>query len=374
MRKLKKRKLRSILYMGCYRMDIHRNFMTVLGLKKNNVNVLEYNVQSHKILENIIFFIKDFSNKLKYQNYDIILFHSEAHIQFYLAKLLSFIKGVPLVHDIFISKLQTIYFDRQQFKKRKIPKFLLYLILYFIDIIECKFADYLTLDAYSHIKYFHETFNIPIKKFRKVLVGSNDNLFYPMEKIKHENEKFIVGFTGTYIPLQGIEFIIKAAKILESDEEIVFHLIGEGQMYNQIKELVKQLNVKNTVLMGKKPINEIPKLISNFDINLGIFGNTKKATQVIATKIFDGIAMKKPTITAETPAIRELFTNNKNIILCERANPESLANAILNLKHNETLRNKIADNGYELFKKHCNIYTVGKSWKITLTNILNKKK
>ena len=373
MKASKIRKLRNILYMGCYTMNINRNAMTVLGLKKNNVNVLEYNIQSHNILKNILLFIKNFRRKLKYQDFDIIVFHSEAHIQFYLAKLLSVIKGVPLVHDIFISKLQTIYYDRQQFKKRKLPKFLLYLILYFIDFIECKLANYLILDTYSHIKYFHETFNTSINKFRKILVGSNDNIFYPLEKKLNENEKFIVGFVGTYIPLQGVDIIVKAAKILENEEEILFHLIGEGQVYNQIKDLVKKLNIKNIIFSGKKPINELPRLISEFDVNLGIFSNTEKASLVIATKIFDGIAMKKPTITADLPAIRELFTNNRDIFLCERANALSLAEAILSLKNNEPLRNKIAENAYELYKKQCNIYAIGKSWRITLEKILNKK-
>ncbi|MFX1258967.1 MAG: glycosyltransferase [Promethearchaeota archaeon] len=362
--------IKNILYMGCYADNIHRNVIFLKGLRKNNLNVYEYNVNSHNILKNLKLFLKNFK-KLLNQNFELILFHSEAFIQFPLVKLLSTIKRVPLVHDIFISKLQTIYYDRQQIEKRKMPKFLLRTILFSMDLIECRFSDSLLLDTYSHIKFFHEKFNVPIKKFRKVLVGSMDDIFYPLEKDKNKDNKFIVGFLGTFIPLQGVEYIIKAAKILEKDDQIVFHIIGDGQTYKESRMLANRLNISNIIFFGYIPINKIPELIANFDINLGIFGDTAKAMQVIPTKVFDGMAMKKPMITLESPAIKELFKDNDNIILCERANPESLAEAILKLKNNEMLREKISKNAYELFKKYCTIEAVGKQLKKTLNELLN---
>ena len=72
-------------------------------------------------------------------------------------------------------------------------------------------------------------------------------------------------------------------------------------------------------------------------------------------------------ITCESPAIKELFTNNENIILCEPANPYSLANAIEKLKNDPELRFFIKENAYEIFKNYCSIDAIGK----TLTKILN---
>jgi len=78
--------------------------------------------------------------------------------------------------------------------------------------------------------------------------------------------------------------------------------------------------------------------------------------------------MKLPMITANTPAIREEFTDNKDIILCDRANPESLAKSIIRLKNDEKLRKKIAIGGYLLYKKHFSIDKIG----LELVNILNE--
>ncbi len=368
------KKLYRILCMGCYDDNLHRTIMLLQGLKRNNFHVYEYNVISHSIIINIksFFFSKNFK-KLKKLDFDLILFHSDAFIQLILAKFLARIKKVPLIHDIFISKLQTIYDDRKQFKKRKIPKILLRIILFTMDLIECTFSDYLILDTYSHIKFFHEKFKTPIKKFRKVLVGTMDNIFYPIEKVKNKDNQFIVGFAGTYIPLQGVKYIIKAAKILERDNQIIFYLVGRGQTIEENKKLAEELKVKNINFIDYIPMKQLPKMISKFDIKLGIFGNTAKALQVIPTKVFDGMAMKKPMISADTPAIRELFSNNENIVLCKRANPESLAQAILKLKNDTILREKIAENAFRLYKQFCTPDAIGKRLKQIFKEVMRKE-
>ena len=367
------KKVKKILYMGCYLEDYNRNFMFLKGLRKQGVAIYEYNVDSHSVIKNIKFFLKNFK-KLISQNFDLILFYSEAHIQFYIAKILALIMRIPLVHDIFISKLQTIYDDRKQYRKRKIPKSLFRIILYSIDLIECTFANYIILDTYSHIKFFHEKFKAPLKKFRKVYIGAREDKFSPMKKDKLIDNKCNVGFWGTYIPLHGIDNIVKAAKLLENDKQIKFILKGTGQIYEEIRHLTKELNVNNIEFITEMlPFDKLKILISQMDIGLGIFGVGNKVIQVIPNKIFEGIAMKIPMITCRSPGIQELFTDNENIILCERSDPESLAKAILKLKNDEKLRDKIRENAYELFLKKCSIDPIGKKLYSVLNKILNKE-
>lgn len=367
-------KVKKILYWCCYGDNFNRNKIFINGLTNNDVEVYEYNINSHNLLTNIYAFIKNFKKILLGHKYDAILFHSEAFIQFILAKLISHLSNIPLIHDIYISKLQTIYYDRQLYTRKKIPKLLLKIILYAIDLIECTFADLIILDTNTHIKYFSKKFKIPIEKFRRIFVGSQDDIFYPIDTNEKSSDKFIVGFIGTYIPLQGIEYIIKAAKLLEKENEINFHLIGDGQTYIKNRELVKELKVKNIEFINSVPLTKLPKFISNFDVGLGIFGKTDKTIQIIPNKIFDGIAMKIPMITCDSPAIRELFTDNENMILCERANSESLATAILKLKKDRILLKKIALNGYNLFQKFCTINAIGKSLFKTLNNFIREQK
>lgn len=81
------KKLNRILFMGCYDVNFRRSTMFLLGLKRNNIQVYEYNVPSHSIIINIksFFFSKNYK-KLKKLDFDLILLHSEAFIQLILAK------------------------------------------------------------------------------------------------------------------------------------------------------------------------------------------------------------------------------------------------------------------------------------------------
>jgi len=118
----------------------------------------------------------------------------------------------------------------------------------------------------------------------------------------------------------------------------------------------------------------VPKYIKKADICLGIFGDTQKTQRVIPNKVYEAIAMKKPVITADTPAVRELFTDRKNILFCKTADPEDLAEKILELKNNEDIREKIAKGGYEIFKKYATPIVIGKKLKRDIYNLFFKNR
>ncbi len=162
---------------------------------------------------------------------------------------------------------------------------------------------------------------------------------------------FQVCFHGNFIPLQGVEYIVRAAKILESHEEIRIEIIGAGFGYDKIRSLADELKLDNINFVGKLPIEQLPEHLAQADVCLGIFGDTPKTQRVIPNKVYETIATAKPVISANTPAMCELFEDRKNILFCRYADPEDLAAKILELKDDDELRNKIAQGGYELFQK-----------------------
>jgi len=114
---------------------------------------------------------------------------------------------------------------------------------------------------------------------------------------------------------------------------------------------------------------ELAIVTAKADIGLGIFGETNKAKKVIPHKIFDLMAMKKSIITGDSPAVREILTDKKNVILCKMANTKSLAESILLLKNNRQLREKISVNAYNLFKKKFTRKKIGEELKDILEEL-----
>ncbi len=364
--------LKAVLFLGNYDENFARNAILINAMKNKKIKVHEFNIRSYNIIKNFKICLKNYK-KLKTLDYDIIFMHNPTIFQLIFAKILSKIKKAPVVHDIFISKLQTMSHDRNLFDKNKMPKFLYPFFLYLQDILDCFLSDYIILDTNNHIKFFHEKFKVPLKKFKRIFVGAQDNIFFPLDNVKKEGNDVIVGFWGTYIPLQGIKFIIQAAKLLETDNQIKFFLIGNGQTYKENRSLAHSLNLNNIKFIDFQPLKRLPKLIAKFDIGLGIFGQTEKTMQVIPNKIFHGIAMKIPMITCESPAIKELFKDNENIILCERANPDSLAKAILKLKNDNLLREKIKEGAYNIYLESTSTDAISKELYGLLNSILRKK-
>lgn len=366
-------KVKKILYIGKYDEDYSRSSIFLKGLRNNGIKIYEFNFNTFNFFKNLMFLIKNFQN-LKKINFDFIITHSTNLFQYLISKYLAKLKKKPFIYDIYVSKLQTFYYDRKLYGKNKMPKILYPPFFYLQDFIESNFANYLILDTYAHIKFFHEKFNIPIKKFRRIFIGADNEIFFPQNRDSFDQSNFIVGFWGTFIPLQGIQYIIGAAKILENEKDIKFIIIGKGQTYKEILNLTKKLKLNNVDFLGYIPLRNLPSIIKNFDIGLGIFGNTPKTLQVIPNKIYEGNAMKIPMISCDSPAIRELFKDMENIVLCDRANPESLANAILKLKNNKKLRTKIKENAYNVFINTCSIKAIGKGLIRILNHILRGQK
>ncbi|MBC8456554.1 MAG: glycosyltransferase, partial [Deltaproteobacteria bacterium] len=264
------------------------------------------------------------------------------------------ISGRPLVFDAFTSLYGTFVADRK-FVERGSWKAKL---LHTVDKWSCRLADMILVDTDQHIDYFNNMFKIGKRKLRRIFVGADEDIFYP--RVNRKNNNFLVLFYGTFIPLHGIEYIIKAAKQLEKYKDIKFQIIGSGQTSWYIEQLSEELRVNNVLFIEEwVPYKTMPEYIARADICLGIFGNTKKAKMVIPTKVFQALAMKKPIITGDSPAAREALTDRENAVLCTMADAEALAESTLLLKQNKKLREKIAENSYKLFKEKFSLKVIG---------------
>ncbi|MBI4715091.1 MAG: glycosyltransferase, partial [Nitrospirae bacterium] len=313
-------------------------------------------------------------------SHDAVVVGYLGHFDMFLARPLASLRGKPLIFDAFLSLYNTVIEDRKLFRPGSLPaRFLLW-----TDRTACRMADRVLLDTEAHIEYFVKTFRLPREKFHRVFVGAEEGLFYPCEEREYAMEPraarrlkpaatlmdggetpsspepeilaaescFRVLFYGQFIPLHGIETIIRAAKILEG-ESVAFTLIGKGQESEKIRRLVKESGLTRIRWEEWVPYRDLRDYICGTDAGLGIFGETEKASQVIPNKAFQIIACRRPLITGDSSAARELFADGESAVLCKMADPVSLAHAILRLKNDPELRSRVADGGYRVFQERC---------------------
>jgi glycosyltransferase involved in cell wall biosynthesis len=169
---------------------------------------------------------------------------------------------------------------------------------------------------------------------------------------KDQQEKiFRIHFHGGFIPLQGVSYIISAAEILLPHNDILFRIIGNGQEYKSIKKIAEEKKLSNIKFVDPVSLEQLNDYLNESALALGIFGTTSKTPIVIPNKVYEAVAAGCPVITADTPAIRELFIDGENISLVPAGDAQALSEKILLLKNNPALRETLAHNAHELFKE-----------------------
>lgn len=252
----------------------------------------------------------------------------------------------PVLLDAFLSVFDTLCFDRKKFRPGSLPGRL----AYWLDQSSCRLADHVLLDTQAHADYFAKTFHLPKEKFSAIFVGCDEAIFYPRQT---HNPQFTVLFYGSFLPLHGVETIIRASKLLENETGIHFKIIGQGSETDRINRLAAELDLgKNIEFHPPVPLHTLPAEISQASLCLGgHFGPSAKASRVIAGKTFQCIAMGKPTLVGDNPANRELLTHGLDAWFCKMNDPHDLAEAILTLYHDAPLRDRLGENARETFLK-----------------------
>lgn len=346
-----------VVYWGTYDLGKPRNRILIEGLRKNDVEVIECHTDLWKDIEDKSQF-RGLIPKLKkvflwllsypgliYQylkiskDHDCIIVGYLGHLDVIILWPFAKIRKKKIVWDAFISLYDTIVEDRCLIvSKNPLSK-----LLFLFELVACKAADYVLLDTETHANYFKEKYKLPERKCGAVLVGVESNMFPNDNKIEEFKPKksFNILFYGQFIPLHGIETIIKAAAILKQHLNITWTLIGMGQEAQKINQQLADLDLKNLDWIQWVSYEELKNKIYVADICLGIFGTSDKASRVIPNKVFQIVSCGKALITRDSPAIRELFPKREQgLTLIPPGDPVCLADAILDIINNKEIQQK----------------------------------
>lgn len=285
--------------------------------------------------------------------HDLVLVgYSDSRSMVPLARIIS---SVPVVWDAFYSLYDSFVADRALVSSAN-PKAWWY---WLADYMSVHLAHRVLLDTKAHAAYFARTFFASPERFIRVLVGTDDALFNATENERLSHVPLVVGFYGKYIPLQGVDIIVRAAHLLSARKDIRFVLLGSGQTHKQVRDLAATLKTENVEFLPRIPYEEMPAFVASFDIALGIFGVTDKAARAIPNKVYDAMATGKPVITSDTPAIRELLRHGYDTYLIPRGDPHALAAAIEKLADDESLRMSLGARALETYQKQATPRVIG---------------
>lgn len=373
----------DICYFGTYEEAYPRNQIMLKALKHlgHNVNECHVSLWKNKIDKSgeltgirrilyfsydlIVVYLKLFFKYLSVKPCDVVFVGYLGHLDVLVLQFFNFImfRKRKLVFDTFISLYDSMVTDRQMIHDHSIMAN----VAFWIDKLACKYSDLVILDTNAHIAFFNETFSVPYGKMTRIFAGADDDYFYPRSGELSDRICMIL-FVGKYIPLHGIEHIIGAAELLKTNSDISFTLIGKGQIYSAIRNLAYDKHLNNIVFIEWVEYDRLPDYIAAANICLGVFAGSKKTSRVIPNKVFQAMAMAKPTITGRTVASLEILRDGENALLCNVSDPASLAESIIKLKNDKQLQLRLSYNARKTFAN-----TAGRdALKISLSHILQK--
>lgn len=281
------------------------------------------------------------------EDFDAVLVGFASHSDVPVARAVAGRKGIPTVFDPLTSLWENAVIDRRSAAPRSVRagRYRLY------DTLSCGLADLVLLDTQAHIDFFCDEFGLRRGKFRRVWVGSDEEIMKPREPPGHADE-FVVFFYGSFRPFQGAEYIVRAAKVLEQRREHVrFRLCGDGPTYPAVRDLSARLGASSVEFLPRCPVEQLANLIADSDICLGVFGTNAKTLRVVPNKVFDALACRRPVITGDAPAVREALTDREDVWLCPPGDAEALADAVVRLRDDREARDRIAERGHEAFRR-----------------------
>lgn len=288
---------------------------------------------------------------------DFLFVGYSGHFDVFPAWCLSRIRGVPLVFDAFLSLYDSLALDRgtvarDGWRAR---------FLAAVDGAACRLADRVLLDTRSHVTFFCENFRLPRQKFWALPIGADDGVFRPGPEVARNGHPYTVLHFGRYIPLHGLETVVRAARQLEDGGlPVRFLLVGDGAERRGIEDLARSLGTTSIEFADTRTPEDLAESIRQADLCLGIFGVTDKAARVVPNKVYEALASGKPVVTGDSPAAREFLTDEMDCLLCERGNPAALADAIRRLQGDPELARRLGDNGRRWFEAKASPAVIGR--------------
>jgi glycosyltransferase involved in cell wall biosynthesis len=192
---------------------------------------------------------------------------------------------------------------------------------------------------------------VPQKKLSSVLNSADPNIF-PVEKRTEPfageptaERPLILMYHGTMAKRSGLDIGIHAfVKAHQKVPHLRLYLMGRGQDLPELKQLVQDLSLTDLVVfLPSRPPDGLADFVAEGDIGIIPYRSDGFMDLLLPTKAYEYALMRRPMIASNILGMRSMF-RPESILLCEPANVDSFAEAIVDLYQHPEKRAQLVAN------------------------------
>ena len=171
------------------------------------------------------------------------------------------------------------------------------------------------------------------------------NLF----KIKKgiNERKILIGYVGRFVEEKGIrEFIDAIPVVLEKRGNVEFLVCGEGPLFREIKDKIKNNKLSDNVkLVGWVPHEELPEYLNILKLFV-----LPSHTEGMPNIVLEAMSCGTPVLATPVGGIKDIIRNEKTGFILENNSPEAIAENIIKVLGHSNL-DEIAENAHALIQQ-----------------------
>lgn len=171
--------------------------------------------------------------------------------------------------------------------------------------------------------------------------------------IEHSLDRnFIVLYAGNLGFSQGLETVLETARMLV-DEDVQFVFVGEGAAKESLISMAASYQLRNVTFLPFQPRTRLPEVLATANVSLVIL-RQDMGFNSLPSKTLSILASGRPIIASIDPGSDtwDLVERSRSGVCIPPEDPIRLKEAILNLRENSTLCEKMGQRGRQYALLH----------------------
>ena len=187
-------------------------------------------------------------------------------------------------------------------------------------------------------------------------------------------DRYLIGYVSNLDhPREGHETLIEAtARLVEAGRDVACLIIGEGRRRERLETVAAESGVGDRIVFtGAVPHEQVPDMYALLDAFVVPRRDERAARLVTPLKPFEAMAMARPMVVADLPALTEVAPDGERSLAYRAEDAEALAASVERLMDDSELASRLGESGRAWVTRERTWASNGPRWTSVYQSVLD---